>query len=144
MFHGFVNCGAVGAITGIGNVLPTEVLHLTNLCVAAARGEAEARQRALELEQAMAVLASFDVGPDLVLYFKHMLVLRGETEYTLHFNETDELTPSQRGYVDAPARAVRRLVRRLEHAPRRGPDLQALTATSAAGASLQLGLRHQR
>ena len=99
VFHGYVNCGAVGAITGIGNVLPVEVLHLTNLCVAAARGEAEARRRALELEQAMAVLASFDVGPDLVLYFKYMLVLRGETEYTLHFNETDELTPSQRGYV---------------------------------------------
>jgi 1-pyrroline-4-hydroxy-2-carboxylate deaminase len=99
VFHGYVNCGAVGAITGIGNVLPTEVLHLTNLCVAAARGEAEARRRALELEQAMAVLASFDVGPDLVLYFKYMLVLRGETEYALHFNETDELTPSQRGYV---------------------------------------------
>ena len=99
VFHGYVNCGAVGAITGIGNVLPVEVLHLTNLSVAAARGEAEARQRALELEQAMAVLASFDVGPDLVLYFKYMLVLRRETEYTLHFNETDELTPSQRGYV---------------------------------------------
>jgi 4-hydroxy-tetrahydrodipicolinate synthase len=99
--HGYVNCGATGAITGIGNVLPTEVLHLTNLCVAAAKGEAEARQRALELEQAMAVLASFDVGPDLVLYFKYMLVLRGETEYALHFNETDELTPSQRGYVES-------------------------------------------
>jgi len=100
VYHGYVNCGAAGAITGIGNVLPLEVLHLTNLCRAAARGEAEARQRALELEQAMAVLASFDVGPDLVLYFKHMLVLRGEAEYTLHFNETDELTPSQRGYVE--------------------------------------------
>ncbi|MBE2320893.1 dihydrodipicolinate synthase family protein [Solirubrobacter sp. CPCC 204708] len=100
VFHGYVNCGACGAITGIGNVLPVEVLHLTNLCVAAARGEAEARQRALELEQAMAVLSSFDVGPDLVLYFKYMLVLRGEAEYTLHFNETDELTPSQRGYVE--------------------------------------------
>ncbi|WP_028062255.1 dihydrodipicolinate synthase family protein [Solirubrobacter soli] len=99
VFHGYVNCGAVGAITGIGNVLPREVLHLTNLCVAAARGEAEARQRALELEQAMGVLSSFDVGPDLVLYFKYMLTLRGETEYTLHFNETDELTPSQAGYV---------------------------------------------
>jgi 4-hydroxy-tetrahydrodipicolinate synthase len=101
VFHGYVNCGAAGAITGIGNVLPAEVLHLTNLCLAAARGEAEARQRALELEQAMGVLASFDVGPDLVLYFKYMLVLRGETEYTLHFNETDELSPSQRGYVES-------------------------------------------
>jgi 4-hydroxy-tetrahydrodipicolinate synthase len=99
VFHGYVNCGACGAITGIGNVLPTEVLHLTNLCRAAARGEAEARTRALELEAAMAVLASFDVGPDLVLYFKYMLVLRGESEYTLHFTETDELTPSQRGYA---------------------------------------------
>ncbi len=98
--HGYINCGATGAITGIGNVLPKEVLHLTNLSVAAARGEAEARQRAFELEQAMGVLASFDVGPDLVLYFKYMLVLRGEREYTLHFNESDELTPSQRGYVE--------------------------------------------
>jgi 4-hydroxy-tetrahydrodipicolinate synthase len=100
VFHGYVNCGASGAITGIGNVLPVEVLHLTNLCVAAARGEAEARRRALELEQAMAVLSSFDVGPDLVLYFKYLLVLRGESEYTLHFNASDELTPSQRGFAE--------------------------------------------
>jgi dihydrodipicolinate synthase/N-acetylneuraminate lyase len=98
--HGYVNCGATGAITGIGNVLPVEVLHLTNLALAAARGEAEARQRALELEEAMSVLASFDEEPDLILYFKHMLVVRGEPEYTLHFNETDQLTPSQRGYVE--------------------------------------------
>jgi dihydrodipicolinate synthase/N-acetylneuraminate lyase len=100
VFHGYVNCGACGAITGIGNVLPREVLHLTNLCQAAARGEAEARRRALELEQAMSTLAQFDVGPDLVLYFKYLLVLRGETEYTLHFNATDELTPSQRGFAE--------------------------------------------
>lgn len=98
--HGYVNCGAAGAITGIGNVLPREVLHLTNLARAAARGEVEARTRALELEQAMRVLASFDEEPDLILYFKYLLVLRGESEYTLHFNETDELTPSQRGYAE--------------------------------------------
>lgn len=101
VFHGFVNCGATGAITGIGNVLPSEVLHLCNLSQAAARGEAEARQRAQELEAALAVLSSFDEGPDLVLYFKHMLVLKGEQEYALHFNETDALTESQRGYVEA-------------------------------------------
>ena len=101
VFHGFVNCGATGAITGIGNVLPSEVLHLCNLAQAAARGEVEARQRAQELEAALAVLSSFDEGPDLVLYFKHMLVLKGEQEYALHFNETDALTESQRGYVDA-------------------------------------------
>lgn len=101
VFHGYVNCGATGAITGIGNVLPTEVLHLTNLCLAAARGEVEARQRALELEQAMSVVASFDEAPDLILYFKYMLVLKGEKEYELNFNESDELTPSQRGYVES-------------------------------------------
>src|SRR5690606_5987948 len=31
VFHGIVNCGATGAITGIGNVLPREVLHLCAL-----------------------------------------------------------------------------------------------------------------
>jgi 4-hydroxy-tetrahydrodipicolinate synthase len=48
----------------------------------------------------MMPLAVFDAGPDLVLYFKHMLVLQGEAEYRLHFNETDELSPSQRGHVE--------------------------------------------
>ncbi|RMI18812.1 dihydrodipicolinate synthase family protein [Sinorhizobium meliloti] len=101
VFHGFVNCGATGAITGIGNVLPKEVIHLCNLSQAAAAGDVDARQRAQELEQALAVLSSFDEGPDLVLYFKHMMVLKGDKEYTLHFNETDALTESQRGYVEA-------------------------------------------
>ena len=101
VFHGFVNCGATGAITGIGNVLPKEVIQLCKLSQAAALGDADARQRALELEQALAVLSSFDEGPDLVLYFKHMMVLKGDKEYTLHFNETDALSDSQRGYVEA-------------------------------------------
>ncbi|MDS9469195.1 dihydrodipicolinate synthase family protein [Paracoccus sp. MBLB3053] len=101
VFHGFVNCGATGAITGIGCVLPKEVLHLTALCRAAANGDAVARRQALELEEALAVLSSFDEGPDLVLYFKHMMVLKGNPEYKLHFVETDELTDSQRGYVEA-------------------------------------------
>lgn len=101
VFHGFVNCGATGAITGIGCVLPKEVLHLCNLAQAAAKGDPDARQRALELESALAVLSSFDEGPDLVLFFKHMMVLKGDKEYTLHFNETDELSQSQRGYVEA-------------------------------------------
>lgn len=100
VFHGFVNCGASGAITGIGNVLPKEVLHLVGLSQAA-KGDVEARQRALELESAISVLSSFDEGPDLVLYFNHMMVLKGNPEYRLHFNETDALTDSQRGYVEA-------------------------------------------
>ncbi len=101
VYHGYVNCGATGAITGIGNVLPKEVIHLCKLSQAAAEGDAEARQRAQELEHALGVLSSFDEGPDLVLYFKHMMVMKGDKEYTLHFNETDALTDSQRGYVEA-------------------------------------------
>lgn len=104
VFHGFVNCGATGAITGIGNVLPREVIHLCDLAQAAARGDVTARRRALELEAALAVLSSFDEGPDLVLYFKHMMVLKGHGEYRLHFNETDALSDSQRHYVEAQLR----------------------------------------
>ena len=101
VFDGFVNCGAVGAITGIGNVLPREVQHLIALARAAAAGDAEARARALELEAALHVLSSFDEGPDLVLFYKHMMVLTGNPEYELHFNETDKLSDSQRGYCEA-------------------------------------------
>jgi hypothetical protein len=66
VFHGFVNCGAVGAITGIGNVLPKEVLHLVSLCRKAAQGDVRARRQAMELEQALGVLSSFDEGADLL------------------------------------------------------------------------------
>ncbi|MDP9836426.1 4-hydroxy-tetrahydrodipicolinate synthase [Neorhizobium huautlense] len=100
VYHGYVNCGATGAITGIGNVLPKEVLHLCNLAIAAAKGDADARVRAKELEEALGVLSSFDEGPDLVLYFKHMMVLKGDAEYALNFIETDVLSDSQRGYVE--------------------------------------------
>ncbi|MCT9000509.1 dihydrodipicolinate synthase family protein [Chelativorans intermedius] len=101
VFHGFVNCGARGAITGIGNALPREVLHLVSLCDKAARGDARARVQAKELDDAMAVLSSFDEGPDLVLYYKHLMVLNGDGEYALHFNETDALTNAQRNYIEA-------------------------------------------
>jgi 1-pyrroline-4-hydroxy-2-carboxylate deaminase len=100
VFHGYVNCGATGAITGIGNALPREVLHLVSLCEKAAAGDAEARVRARQLEEALAVLSSFDEGPDLVLYYKHLMVLNGDTEYTLHFNETDALTPAQKAHAE--------------------------------------------
>ena len=104
VFHGFVNCGATGAITGIGNALPKEVLHLMALCEAAAKGDVEARTRALELEAALHVLSTFDEGADLVLFFKHLMVLKGYAEYALHFNETDELSASQRGFAEAQLR----------------------------------------
>ena len=98
--HGYVNCGAVGAITGIGNVLPREVLQLVALSKAAAAGDAEARRQAGELDAALNVLSSFDEGPDLVLYYKHLMVMSGDAAYTLHFNETDALTDSQRRYAE--------------------------------------------
>ena len=101
VFHGFVNCGATGAITGIGNVLPHEVLHLVALSQAAAKGEAEARRRASELDEALSILSSFDEGPDLVLYYKYLMTLQGDNEYRFHFNETDTLTETQRGYAKA-------------------------------------------
>lgn len=99
--HGFVNCGAVGAITGIGNVLPKEILHLCALSRAAAKGDAEARLLAGELSEALNVLSSYDEGPDLVLYYKYLMVLKGNPEYELHFNADDALSPSQRGYAEA-------------------------------------------
>lgn len=100
VFHGFVNCNATGAITGIGNALPKEVLKLVDLSKKAAAGDAKARRLAQELSSALEVLSSFDEGTDLVLYYKYLMVLNGDKEYTLHFNETDALSESQRKYVE--------------------------------------------
>jgi 4-hydroxy-tetrahydrodipicolinate synthase len=99
VFHGYVNCGAVGAITGIGNVLPREVLQLEALCRRAAAGDATARARAHELDEALGVLSSFDEGVDLVLYYKHLMVLEGNAEYAHHLNPTDRLSASQARYA---------------------------------------------
>lgn len=99
--HGFLNCGAHGAITGIGNALPKEILHLVSLCQAACRGDARAERLARELDAALHVLSSFDEGSDLVLHYKYLMVLAGHAEYTLHFNSTDTLSESQRRYTKA-------------------------------------------
>jgi 1-pyrroline-4-hydroxy-2-carboxylate deaminase len=99
--HGFVNCGAVGAITGIGNALPQEVLQLVALCKKAALGDPAAERKARELDQALQVLASFDEGVDLVLYYKYLMVLAGHPAYSLHFNASDALSDSQRRYTEA-------------------------------------------
>ncbi|HSV00174.1 MAG TPA: dihydrodipicolinate synthase family protein [Roseiarcus sp.] len=95
VFHGFVNCGACGAITGIGNVLPREVLRLVELCERAAKGDALARRLGRELEGALEPLSVFDEGVDLVLYFKRLMTLMGHDEYALHLNGFDALSPSQ-------------------------------------------------
>jgi 1-pyrroline-4-hydroxy-2-carboxylate deaminase len=100
VFHGFVNCGATGVITGIGNVLPKEVLHLVALCEQAAAGDPNARRLARELEQALWVLSTFDEGPDLVLFYKFLMMLEGNPQYALHFNASDELSASQKRYAE--------------------------------------------
>lgn len=101
VFHGYVNCGATGAITGIGNAIPEQVLQFVQLCEKAAKGDVEARGLAAELNDALMVLSTYDEGPDLVLFYKYLLVLNGESEYELHFNETDSLSPSQKGFVES-------------------------------------------
>lgn len=100
VFHGIVRCGAVGAITGVGNALPKQVLRLLELCHRAAAGDVAARQLAWELNEALAVLSLYDEGPDLVLYYKRLMVLEGNSEYEHNFNPSDALTASQRGFVD--------------------------------------------
>jgi 4-hydroxy-tetrahydrodipicolinate synthase len=100
VYHGFVHCGAVGAITGVGNALPREVLRLAELCRQAAQGDSKARKLAAELTEAIEVLSTFDEGPDLVLYYKHLMVLEGNPEYAHHINPSDKLSPSQREHID--------------------------------------------
>jgi 1-pyrroline-4-hydroxy-2-carboxylate deaminase len=104
VFHGYVNCGAVGAITGIGNALPKETLHLIRLCEKAAAGDPVAMRHAQELERALGVLSSYDEGVDLVLYYKYLMVLEGHEEYRLHLNPSDALSESQKNYLIAQHR----------------------------------------
>ncbi|MEL7498956.1 MAG: dihydrodipicolinate synthase family protein [Planctomycetota bacterium] len=101
VFHGYVNCGATGAITGIGNAIPLVVLKFVQLCEKAAAGDVDARRYAKELNDALIVLSKFDEGPDLVLYYKYLLVLNGESEYEHHFNESDQLSASQQSFVES-------------------------------------------
>lgn len=101
VYHGFVKCGAVGAITGIGTIFPQESLLQVELSRRAAAGDPEADLRARELAAAFSVLARFDEGVDLVLYFKHLMVLKGEEEYRLNIYETDALSASQAKYCEA-------------------------------------------
>jgi len=100
VFHGYVRCGAVGAITGVGNALPKQVLRLIELCERAARGDVEARRLAAELDNALQVLSTYDEGPDLVLYYKALMVLEGHAAYEHHLHATDRLSPSQRGFLE--------------------------------------------
>jgi len=107
VYHGFVNCGAVGAITGVGNALPRPVLRLMELCLQAASGDCDARRLAMELDESLAVLSKFDEGPDLVLFYKHLMVLEGNPKYEHHFNRSDALSTSQRAFLEDQWRTFR-------------------------------------
>jgi 4-hydroxy-tetrahydrodipicolinate synthase len=99
--HGYADCGARGAITGVGNVLPREVLHLVHLGERAQAGDPAARRDAVELEAALGVLSTFDEGTDLVLYYKYLMTLEGHAGFERNIVETDELSPAQKGFAEA-------------------------------------------
>lgn len=100
-YHGFVNCGAVGAITGVGTAMPKEILKMVQLCKSAATGNAQSRRYALELGEAMNVLCTFDEGTDLVLYYKRLMVLEGNRSYEHQIYATDKLSQSQQSHLDS-------------------------------------------
>lgn len=99
VYHGFVRCGAVGAITGIGNCLPVQVLKYVALCEAAVQGDTLADHYARELSNSFTVLSGFDEGPDLVLYYKYLMFLLGDADFEYQLNSSDSLTPSQAAYA---------------------------------------------
>ena len=98
--HGMFQCGAIGLITGIGNVLPQPVLKLFELCERFLTGASKAKRYAYELDDALKTLSTFDEGPDLVLYYKYLLFLKGDLNYKHHFNSSDSLSPSQKIFAE--------------------------------------------
>lgn len=99
VYFGFLRCGAQGAITGIGNCLPREVLHLVSLCRRAVQGDSEARRYARELDEALGVLSKFDEGPDLTLYYRLIASETIDPIYRRPALASDRLSPSQERYA---------------------------------------------
>jgi len=83
------------------------VLQLVDLSFRAAEGDEDALKLANELDQALAALSKFDEGPDLVLFYKHLMVLEGNQEYLHHIDRSDSLSDSQRAYIEAEWRRFR-------------------------------------
>ena len=98
--HGMFQCGAIGLITGIGNVLPQPVLKLFELCERSLTGDSKAKRYAYELDDALKTLSTFDEGPDLVLYYKYLLYVKGDSNYEFHFNSSDSLSLSQKKFAE--------------------------------------------
>ena len=76
-------------------------LHLVKLCERAAAGDHDAYRLACELDEALAVLSSYDEGPDLVLYYKHLMTLEGDAAYAHQLNPHDRLSPSQQAQLES-------------------------------------------
>ena len=74
---------------------------LVDLCQLAADGDAVALQLAEELDKALTELSKFDEGPDLVLYYKQLMVLEGDPEYAHHINKTDALSSTQQAFLES-------------------------------------------
>ena len=100
VYYGIVHCGAAGAITGIGNCLPREVLRLVELSRRAATGDAPSRILAMQLDEALKVLSMFDEGPDLTLYYRHLASITGNPELSRPVDLNDRLSPSQKRYAE--------------------------------------------
>jgi dihydrodipicolinate synthase/N-acetylneuraminate lyase len=105
--HGYVRCGAKGAITGVGNALPAQVLRLIELSERAATGDTNAMQLASELDTALMELSKLDEGPELVLFYKRLMVLEGHSEYAHHINKSDALDASQEAFIETEWRRFR-------------------------------------
>lgn len=99
VYYGMVHCGAVGAITGIGNCLAEPVLRLVALSRLAAGGDAVARVQAQQLDEALKVLSTYDEGPDLTLYYRAIAAWRGDQELARPIDPQDQLSPSQLQYA---------------------------------------------
>ena len=59
-------------------------------------GDCQAKNYAYELEDALKTLSTFDEGPDLVLYYKYLLFLKGDADYQHHLNAFDELAQARK------------------------------------------------
>ena len=57
-------------------------------------------EKALELDAALRVLSTLDEGPDLVLFYKQLLVILGEQEYQHQMNPSDKLSLSQQRFAE--------------------------------------------
>ena len=53
------------------------------------------------------MLSTYDEGPDLVLYYKHLMVLEGNPAYVHHINPTDALSAAQRAQLESQWRQFR-------------------------------------